>query len=173
MLRFEQNDRWSWKCGCHHNETHFLHTVPFQHPKTLMMMNAVELIKKALRFGQTPPSTEHVAQHVEGARMCYAEEFKSQVWTRSTPRVFSLFLARARLPGHAILVLPGLAVGQRKGQGFSARIAIWNCRFWHGAIWGTVRWADKSDADAEKWDIINKWGEPMLYIVKKNGGWTC
>ena len=32
----------------------FLHTVPCQHPKTLMM-NIVELIKKALRFGQTPP----------------------------------------------------------------------------------------------------------------------
>ena len=38
----------------------FLHTVPFQHPKTLMM-NTVELIKKALRFGQPPPSTQRVA----------------------------------------------------------------------------------------------------------------
>ena len=27
MLRLEQNEIWSWKCGCHHNETHiFAHS---------------------------------------------------------------------------------------------------------------------------------------------------
>ena len=54
MLRLEQNDRLSWKCDSHRNETYLLHTVPFKHPKTLMM-NIVELMKKALRFGQTTP----------------------------------------------------------------------------------------------------------------------
>ena len=58
------------------------HTVPLQHPQTLMM-NMAELIKKALRFGQTP---QHVATSIRSSSLedrltVFASKFRTAFCT--------------------------------------------------------------------------------------------
>ena len=75
MLRLEQNDIYSIEnVVATTTERIFLHTGPCKHLKTFMM-NIVELLKKVLRFGQTPPVYPTCWSHIHSSHCSLESRF--------------------------------------------------------------------------------------------------